>query len=188
MRLFFPSSQVRSPALLSRSASLTSLLGTCPYITSVGSTQLDPTGLIEIGADFGGSGSPSGGFSNYFPVPSYQSSQVSSYISSLGSTYAGLYNTSGRGFPDVSAVGVNYTLVWEQGTVVGSGTSCSAPTFASVIALLNDQLIGAGKSPLGFLNPWLYSANGTAALTDILTGQRTIIADLPNAHERDSRR
>jgi len=36
--------------------------------------------------------------------------------------------------------------------------------------LLNDELIAAGKSPLGFLNPFLYSAAGTAALTDITTG------------------
>jgi len=54
--------------------------------------------------------------------------------------------------------------------VAGNGTSCSAPTFASIIALLNDQLITAGKKPLGFLNPLLYSANGSAALTDIISG------------------
>jgi len=45
-------------------------LGTCPYITSVGATQLDLTTLGEIGANFGGGGYPSGGFSNYFPIPS----------------------------------------------------------------------------------------------------------------------
>ncbi|KAJ7172970.1 hypothetical protein C8R43DRAFT_1102784 [Mycena crocata] len=37
------------------------------------------------------------------------------------------------------------------------GTSASSPVFASVVALLNDQLIAAGKSQLGFLNPWLYA-------------------------------
>jgi tripeptidyl-peptidase-1 len=52
------------------------------------------------------------------------------------------------------------------GTV--SGTSASAPTFASIIALLNDELIAAGKPPLGFLNPLLYSAPET--LTDITSG------------------
>ncbi|KAJ7708222.1 hypothetical protein B0H17DRAFT_917470, partial [Mycena rosella] len=33
----------------------------------------------------------------------------------------------------------------------------STPIFASIISLLNDQLIAAGKPPLEFLNPWLYA-------------------------------
>lgn len=33
------------------------------------------------------------------------------------------------------------------------GTSCSSPIFASVIALINDRLIAAGRPVLGFLNP-----------------------------------
>ena len=35
----------------------------------------------------------------------------------------------------------------EEGTV--DGTSCASPIFASVVALINDALIEAGKSPLG---------------------------------------
>ena len=34
---------------------------------------------------------------------------------------------------------------------------------------LNDRLIAAGKSPLGFLNPFLYST-GKSALNDITSG------------------
>ena len=49
------------------------------------------------------------------------------------------------------------------------GTSCSSPTFASVIALLNDRLIAAGKPPLGFLNPFLYST-GASAFNDVTSG------------------
>lgn len=147
-------------------------------MTTVGGTQLDPTGSFdnEKAASFDfypltdGAGS-TGGFSNYFPTPSYQSSQVLSYIKGLGSAYTGRYNASGRGFPDVSALAVNYTTIWRGGSVSVSGTSASAPVFASIIALLNDKLIAAGKSPLGFLNPLLYSDNGTVALTDITTGQ-----------------
>lgn len=41
---------------------------------------------------------PGGGFSNTFSTPSYQSSQVSSYISKLNGEYDGLYNSNGRGF------------------------------------------------------------------------------------------
>ena len=55
-----------------------------------------------------------------------------------------------------------------------AGTSCSTPISASIVALLNDELIAAGKGPLGFLNPLLYANPG--ALNDITTGEliRTI--------------
>ena len=62
----------------------------------------------------------------------------------------------------------------QTGTV--DGTSCSSPIFASVVSLLNDRLIAAGKYPLGFLNPFLYSAAGKAALTDITTGEQNRMA------------
>jgi tripeptidyl-peptidase I len=42
-------------------------------------------------------------------------------------------------------------------------------TFASVVTLLNDARIAAGLSPLGFLNPWLYS-EGFKGLNDIVGG------------------
>ncbi|KAI1786399.1 peptidase S8/S53 domain-containing protein, partial [Ganoderma leucocontextum] len=70
---------------------------------------------------------------------------------------------------DVATQGANFEVV-VGGDVEGvSGTSASSPTFASIIALLNDQLITAGKSPLGFLNPFLYST-GATALNDITSG------------------
>lgn len=47
--------------------------------------------------------------------------------------------------------------------------SASAPIVASVIALLNDALIAAGKPVLGFLNPWLYS-KGFAGFNDVFHG------------------
>ena len=37
-----------------------------------------------------------------------------------------------------------------------AGTSCAAPTASGVIALINDARLAAGKSTLGFLNPWIY--------------------------------
>jgi tripeptidyl-peptidase-1 len=36
------------------------------------------------------------------------------------------------------------------------GTSASTPVVAGAIALLNDELLAAGKPPMGFLNPWIY--------------------------------
>ncbi|KAH0390309.1 hypothetical protein KCU89_g15733, partial [Aureobasidium melanogenum] len=71
--------------------------------------------------------------------------------------------------PDVAAQGNHDIIVWEGNVTTIGGTSASAPTFAAVIALVNDALIAAGKPPLGFLNPWLYGG-AFAALTDITEG------------------
>lgn len=133
----------------------------CPFMTSVGATR----GINETAASFS-----SGGFSNYFTIPSYQASAVSGYKSLLGTTNAGKFNNTGRGFPDVSAQGQNVQIVTGGRTGSVAGTSCSSPIFASVVALLNDRLIAAGRSPLGFLNPLLYSAAGAATLNDVTSG------------------
>lgn len=45
------------------------------------------------------------GFSNYFPTPSYQAADVKAYEKALGRTSKGLYNPSGRAYPDISAQG-----------------------------------------------------------------------------------
>ncbi|KAJ6605199.1 family S53 protease [Mycena vulgaris] len=143
---------------------------TCPFITSVGSTGIDQNGEIhEIGSSFS-----SGGFSNYFSIPDYQAKDVAAYlafIDSLGTIPEdGRFNRSGRGFPDVSAQGENFGIVVDGQFGTVAGTSCSSPTFASVVALLNDELVAAGKPTLGFLNPFLYSSAGRAALNDVLLG------------------
>jgi tripeptidyl-peptidase-1 len=132
----------------------------CPWVTSVGATQGQP----EKAAPFS-----SGGFSNYWAQPSWQSSAVNQYLTSLGSKFNGYYNASGRGFPDVSAQGLNFAI-YDKGSLGGvEGTSCSAPTFSGIIGLLNDARLRAGLSSMGFLNPWLYS-NASSALNDITSG------------------
>ncbi|KAJ7595347.1 family S53 protease-like protein [Mycena floridula] len=135
----------------------------CPYVTSVGGTSAR---LPESAAKLA-----SGGFSNLFTAPSYQTSAISAYLAQINTTYAGMYNPSGRGFPDVSATAYNFDY-WNHlfGIQSFSGTSTSTPVFASIISLINDRLIAAGKAPLGFLNPFLYSDAGRAALNDITTG------------------
>ncbi|KAJ7799598.1 hypothetical protein B0H14DRAFT_2387965, partial [Mycena olivaceomarginata] len=55
-----------------------------------------------------------------------------------------------------------------------NGTSCASPIFASMIALINDRLIAAGKLVLGLLNPFLYTT-GRAAFTDITSGKPFIL-------------
>jgi len=134
---------------------------TCPFFTSVGGT----TGFSpETAADFS-----SGGFSSYFNRPDYQSDAVSSFLAHLGSTYNGLYNPGGRGFPDISAQGTNIPIISGGLPITVGGTSASTPIVASIVALINDRLIAASKAPVGFLNPLIYG-NGKSAFTDISNG------------------
>ncbi|TDL21549.1 family S53 protease-like protein [Rickenella mellea] len=132
----------------------------CPFMTSVGATTaINP----ETAATFS-----SGGFSNVFTAPSYQSSAVSAYLTSIGTLNSGKFNKAGRAFPDVSAQGQNVEIVVGGKTGLVAGTSCSSPIFASIVSLLNDRLVAAGKPVLGFLNPFLYANPG--AFNDVTTG------------------
>ena len=70
----------------------------------------------------------------------------------------GLYNRSGRGFPDVSAVGQNIMAYVETfPSFSQGGTSASAPIFASLLNRINEVRLAAGKSTVGFVNPVLVS-------------------------------
>ena len=108
-----------------------------------------------------------------FERPDYQSEVVQAYVDALGEdTYAGLFNRSGRAYPDVAALG-DYFVIYLSGRAVHiGGTSASSPAFAGIVALLNDARLKAGLSPLGFLNPLIYSLNGYG-FNDILNGTST---------------
>ena len=133
----------------------------CPYVTSVGATQIAPGNTAadrEVAVDPNNdiSFSSGGGFSNYFARPSYQDAAVSSYLSS-STRNTSLFNTTGRAFPDVSANGWNIATYLNGLPFLNSGTSASAPIFASIINRINGDRSTAGKGPLGFLNPTLYA-------------------------------
>ncbi|KAH7053096.1 tripeptidyl-peptidase-like protein [Macrophomina phaseolina] len=133
----------------------------CPYVTSVGGTyQVEPERAVSFS---------SGGFSDIWERPSWQDTAVTKYLGILGDKWDGLYNPNGRGFPDVAAQGYRYHVFDSGADSLVSGTSASAPTFASVVGLLNSARVEAGQAPLGWLNPWLYST-GVNALTDIVDG------------------
>ncbi|KAI9453962.1 subtilisin-like protein [Lactarius psammicola] len=137
----------------------------CPYVTSVGgTTSIKPEVEVEVAAKISG-----GGFSNYFPRPRYQANVVPTFLEKLGEKYDGLYNPDGRGLPDVAAQALNFEVILNGKRVYRDGTSGAAPIVAGVVSLLNDYLLSKGKSPLGFLNPWLYS-DGIAGLKDIMSG------------------
>lgn len=131
----------------------------CPYVTSVGATgqyvPWEPTSWSG------------GGFSEYFETPEWQLNHTAKYIAGLNGTHDGWYNASGRGYPDVTLIGVRYVL---DGTFTTKGTSASTPVWASIITLINDKRMRAGKPSLGFLNPLLYSDQVRTALWDVASG------------------
>ncbi len=75
----------------------------------------------------------------------------------------------GRAYPDLAAQGQSFAFVWNNTFGTISGTSASTPLTAGIVSLVNDARIAADKSPLGFLNPWLYRT-GHRGLTDIVSG------------------
>ncbi|KAF8964250.1 subtilisin-like protein [Flammula alnicola] len=166
---------------------------TCPFVTAVGATQInpgstvnDPEGACEQ-VIFSG-----GGFSNIFLMPSYQTIAVKAYIQSHLTPppfTPGAFNTSVvRAFPDISANGANTSLVsvalqnyilnmrMNSSTGIDGqfglvfGTSASAPVVASMITLINDARIASGKGPVGFINHILYDPIFAPAFNDITTG------------------
>ncbi|KAH8979803.1 subtilisin-like protein [Lactarius akahatsu] len=133
----------------------------CPWVTTVGgTTDFWP----EIAAGLSG-----GGFSDYFKRPDYQNEAVTTFFENFGNTYRGLYNDSGRGFPDIAAQAYNIGIIYRNKYTVVHGTSCATPIVAGIISLLNDYRISQGRRPLGFLNPWLYGI-ARAGLNDITSG------------------
>lgn len=123
--------------------------GGCPYVTMVGGT----TGVTTESAWSSGGG----GFSNYFTRPTWQSTQVAAWLAKNKDGNTQYYNTAGRAYPDVSAAATEFPIIVGGKAEVVDGTSCASPTFASVIQLINSNRLTAGKTALGFLNPWLVS-------------------------------
>ncbi|KAF2169130.1 hypothetical protein M409DRAFT_20357 [Zasmidium cellare ATCC 36951] len=133
----------------------------CPYVTAVGGTTgSNPETAVTFS---------SGGFSDTWQRPAYQEKAVTEYLAQLGTTNSGLFNRGGRAMPDVAAQGFQFHVIDKGEDKLISGTSASAPVFAGIIALINAQLVQSGKSPLGFLNPWIYS-EAYQALNDITNG------------------
>ncbi|OTA67118.1 hypothetical protein K449DRAFT_455218 [Hypoxylon sp. EC38] len=156
----------------------------CPYIT-VGA---DVTKDKEVAASSLAFRS-GGGFSNIYAAPDYQKDAVDNYFDvadpivqaypyyttanneSLGAK-GGIYNRGGRGYPDVSAVGDNIVVyAFNQTVYPMGGTSASAPISGSILTLINEERLAAGKSTAGFVNPVLYAH--PEVLHDITSGNNS---------------
>jgi len=143
-----------------------------PYIFAVGGSDLTTqnTGAETCCQDSGG------GFSNTFTRPSWQDTAVKNYLSEATLPPAALYNASGRGYPDVSAIFglyIPYCILADNKHYGVAGTSASAPVVASILALLNDIRLNANKPTLGYANQFFYqlAASNPEAFNDITTGK-----------------
>lgn len=122
-----------------------------PFVTAVGATYSMTNSSDEVA--WAGSG---GGFSSFYAAPAYQQNATQTYLSSgVALPSATFYNQSGRGTPDVAALGTNFE-VYSSGWGTETGTSAATPTFASIVTRINAARSADGKAALGFLNPALY--------------------------------
>ena len=139
--------------------------GSSPYITSVGGTYLVPNnkktewktplcqkwgcanGNKELPCNFNSTGwTTGGGFAIFNETrPKWQKKEVEKYLKSNAKRPEN-FQSNGRGYPDVSAIGHNCPVVVNGVPMNVDGTSCSSPVFASIISLLNDYQIANGKS------------------------------------------
>jgi len=158
-----------------------------PYVTGVGGTSLNAnttTGarLSETvwndGTTVGASG---GGVSSFWRMPGYQA-QAPSFLHVINKNSSGANCAASSGdcreVPDVSADGdpaTGYMIYWNgsgdagptqpEGWQAVGGTSAAAPAWAALLALANASARCAG-TPIGFANPALYYAAGTAYGSD----------------------
>jgi len=139
-----------------------------PYITAVGGTDFKVASVIGEETAWIDSG---GGFSNTFPIPSYQADAVAKYKKSTALPNQSYWNNTGRGYPDISALaGVQnaYCVVALNKFVGVGGTSASCPVVAGIVAKLNEIRLQKGSPALGFLNPFLYQ--NPSAFNDVTSG------------------
>jgi kumamolisin len=141
------------------------------YVLACGGTTLNSSGnqitsetVWNDGADGGATG---GGISDDIALPTWQANANVPPSVNPGAHV-------GRGVPDVSgnadpATGYQVLADGQQGIV--GGTSAVAPLWAGLIARLNQQL----GTPVGFLNPLLYSQVAQAnAMRDISKGNNDV--------------
>jgi len=127
-----------------------------PYITAVGGTDfLSYTVGEEQVWSAGG-----GGFSDTFAIPAYQADAVAAYKARSDAAFPdqSYWNNTGRGYPDVAALGGQKTSYCVRATLFEgvAGTSASCPVVGGIFAKLNGLRLAAGKPALGFLNPFIY--------------------------------
>ncbi|KAF7358649.1 Family S53 protease-like protein [Mycena sanguinolenta] len=140
----------------------------CPWVTSVGATAgFGPETATNL---------TGGGFSNYFPIPSYQSDAVSGFLEQLSTDFLGVFNSNGRGYPDVSLQGLSFDIVLD-GELTGETPhlDSSTPSFMPRHQPRSLTLLRGHNA--GFVCPATSVAFNAAVGWDPLTGSGTPIFD-----------
>jgi tripeptidyl-peptidase-1 len=147
--------------------------GACsPFVTAVGGVWRGEMGdspfqsVDEIST---------GGFSSLEvnAAPDWQKAAVAAYLKTSGARPAGAVDATRRCVPDFSMFDDGLQVTQNGGEGGEGGTSCSAPVASGIFSQINDQLLKAGHSPLGFVNPLLYA--NQAAFLDITHGMNGIL-------------
>ncbi|KAF2705326.1 subtilisin-like protein [Pleomassaria siparia CBS 279.74] len=152
---------------------------TCPYVTAVGATQVD-TSVTDIASTLSKGGQvevainttirSGGGFSQHFATPDYQNASVQTYLSNHAPTYtADRFESRGRAIPDISLNGHAWIVINGGAQTGVDGTSASTPLLGSMITMINQARLAAGKGTVGFINPVLY-AHKDAYIKDVTVG------------------
>lgn len=148
-----------------------------PYLTSVGGTTLTMSGSGVAWSSetvwnyhgFGGTSANTGsggGISTYYAIPAWQTN-VSMAANSGSTTW--------RNIPDVALTADGVYVAYDNGSSGGfAGTSCAAPLWAGLCALINQQSVAVNGTTVGFLNPALYAiaagSNYANCFHDVTTG------------------
>eukprot|EP00933_Yihiella_yeosuensis_P006419 TRINITY_DN111110_c0_g1_i1.p1 TRINITY_DN111110_c0_g1~~TRINITY_DN111110_c0_g1_i1.p1 ORF type:complete len:605 (+),score=119.28 TRINITY_DN111110_c0_g1_i1:44-1858(+) len=150
-----------------------------PFVTAVGGTDFAKNGVIGEEKAWSAGG---GGFSNHFAAPKYQQEAVQKYLATGKSAGvlpdSTLWNSTGRGYPDVAALGgmqnpycISASLLLFPRMSGVAGTSASCPVVAGMIARINAIRQKSGHPPMGFLNPFLYQ--NAEAFNDVKLGKNS---------------
>ena len=172
--------------------------GSQPFVTGVGGVTLSAPGPPPSESIWNNGGNPSallgvqggaggGGNSALWQMPGYQANAPAS-LHVIGADSSGSSCGNGGGYcrqvPDVSADAdptTGYIIYWNgagndptapSGWQAVGGTSAGAPLWAALLADANSSSVCHG-SPIGFANPALYAAAGSAYgndFTDVTAG------------------
>jgi uncharacterized repeat protein (TIGR03803 family) len=144
--------------------------GDTPYITQVGGTTLTTSGpggswVSETVWNWGSGTGSGGGISTSYSIPSWQTNI--DMTTNQGSTTM-------RNTPDVALTSDNVYVRADRQDINVGGTSCAAPLWAGLTALINELALENGEPPVGFINPAVYalgrSGSYVSCFHDITTG------------------
>ncbi|KAG1900708.1 peptidase S8/S53 domain-containing protein [Suillus fuscotomentosus] len=106
-------------------------------------------------------------------MPSHQKTAVDYYLENYPPDYPkNIWNSTGmsHALADISANGANYIVAIDGEFELVYRTSCSLPVSGTIFTMINNARLTIGKSPIGFINPMIYSADFTGAFNDITEG------------------